>query len=235
MVTHGLNLHPERMDDLRLAFVEAGYEVFRPAFTGHQEENGDFLRVRAEEWENDARRFHAIASQRAKELGVPVFLCAYSFSALIFQALAHELKFDRRVYLAPALKMHFWYPVAIEIVKRWPSFTFRSRIFKNYYANARGGARPVTALHYFMQRWREGRSRADGVPTLIWASPKDELVHGNRLRKLAESREGWEFRELSVAGSTLPKKYHHLVVDQAALGKKEFARVAGETIHFFGG
>ncbi len=219
------------MDDLGRAFVRAGYAVFRPAFAGHHGENGDFLRVRPEEWEADARRFHALASREAGALGVPVFLCAYSFSALIFQSLAEDLKFQKRVYLAPALKMHFWYPLAIELVKRLPNFTFRSRIFDGYYANARSGTRAVAALHHFLGRWRASRGGED-APTLVWASPKDELVHGKKLRKLAENRPGWEFREVSVAGGTLPKQYHHLVVDEASLGKKEFARLVKETLAF---
>jgi len=48
-------------------------------------------------WEEDVRRMHGIASARAKELGVPLSLVAYSFSALVFQVLAAEFPFGKRI------------------------------------------------------------------------------------------------------------------------------------------
>ena len=164
LLTHGLNLHPERMDDLAQAFSASGLEVFRPAFYGHHAENGDFLKVDPEHWEEDAKRFHALVNARAQELKVPLFLGAYSFSALIFQVLREELPFARRVLWAPALKLHFWYPIAALVLGAFPDFTFSSRVPGGYSANAKSGLRAFRSLHHFRNEWKRMHEKPTECP-----------------------------------------------------------------------
>ena len=78
-------------------------------------------------------------------------------------------------------------------------------------------------------------ARREPVQVRAVADPEDELVNGDGLIRLAASQKGWTFESLSVEGSTLPKAYHHLVIDSAALGKQEWARVLKLALSFLGG
>ena len=228
LLTHGLNGSPACLDSLGRALARSSFEVFRPSFSGHRGNNEEFLAVTPAQWEQDARDFHAQAKARADSLGVPLHLCAYSMSALIFSALP-ELKFGRRIFFAPALTLHFWYPAAMGVVHLFPWVKFRSRIPEGYSANPRSGFRSAVALHAFRKRWR---GEADSVPTLIWADRKDELVNAHRLKRLADSSAAWKYCELSTEGCTLPRRYDHLIIDEAALGRTEWERVTRETAEF---
>jgi len=232
VVTHGLNLRPARLNEFAEFYAANGYEVLRPSFAGHCKGAGDLLKIQPEFWENDAQRFHALAKAKADELKVPLYLTAYSFSALIYQSMSNELPFAKRIYLAPALETHFWYPIVIFLINLWPIEFFRTLIPDGYFAQEYGGSRSVLAMNHFFAMWNQKRNALEKVPTLVWASLSDELVRGPKLKILAESRAGWQFRELGVAGSTLPKSYHHLIVDSAALGPTEWKRVTEESLAF---
>lgn len=232
VLTHGMNLNPERMDDLALAFAALGYEVFRPIFTAHTSERGD-EDLLAEKWERDAEVFYQTAARRAEELGVPLLLGAYSFSALIYQVMEKKFSFAARVYFAPALATHFWYPLVISIARMFPKITMKTMIPKGYFARPEGSFDSLVALHHFMSQWRTQKKNVEQQPTLVWASLGDELVHGKNLKKFSSRQKGWEFRSLSIEGSTLPRAYHHLIIDKAALGPIEFARVVKETDAFY--
>jgi alpha-beta hydrolase superfamily lysophospholipase len=228
LLTHGLNGLPASLNGLGRALAAKGFEVFRPAFEGHRGDNGAFLSITASEWEQDARRFHAEGAARAQELGVPFHHLAYSMSALIFAALP-ELRFNRRVLFAPALSLHAWYPAAIAIATLLPWLKFRSRIPEGFSANPVSGMRSARAMHWFRQRWN---GAPDGTPTLIWADPRDELVNARALQAMAARSPTWEFRAVSTASCTLPRRFHHLIITEAAVGATEWDRLCAGTAEF---
>jgi pimeloyl-ACP methyl ester carboxylesterase len=230
LLTHGLNSNPESFAPLAQYLSERGFEVFRPSFSGHRNNNQELLRIRSAQWEEDARVFYAEARARANTLKVPLHHVAYSMSGLIFQSLRDELEFDRRVYIAPALAFHSWYTPLIAIARVVPWIEFRSRIPKGYGANPRSGVRTVVALDDFRRKFRRFGGKPDVVPTLVWADPRDELVHGAGLRKLSAQNSNWEFRELNTDGGQL--KYHHLCIDEVCLGAEEWKRFAEGTAQF---
>jgi esterase/lipase len=228
-----MNLNPLKMDELAQTFASFGYEVLRPGFCGHHGDPEELLGVTAKEWEDDAHRIHAEAQTRANELGVPMYLLAYSFSGLIFQVMSKELPFAKRVYLAPALALHFWYLPLMWLVRWIPWLTFRSVIPREYRASETSGLYSVLAMDRFYVRWKLGEGRETGGPTLIYAARRDELVHGPKLAELAMEIPGWEFRETNVASSTLPKSFHHLIIDSASLGPEQWTTVVNGAREFF--
>ncbi|HEY8278726.1 MAG TPA: alpha/beta hydrolase [Bdellovibrionota bacterium] len=234
VVTHGLNLHPERMDEMAAKFAKAGFGALRAAFTGHSGDGDRHLQIRAHDWQEDASRIHSLAQGKAKKLGVPLYLVAYSFSALVFQVLSAELPFAKRVYFAPALATRAWYPIGIKLARLIPDLQFRSWIPDGYAANEVSGLRCVLALDDFFHRWKQGEGREDIAPALIWGDPQDELVNMPAVKKLSEEKRNWSFRELSANGCERRRKYHHLVIDSASIGKSEWERVMGETLRFLG-
>jgi hypothetical protein len=233
VVTHGMNLKPARMDNLANALKEAGMEVLRPAFTGHcGPENESYLDVTAPQWEADARRIHALASAKAKALGVPIYLVAYSFTTTVFQSLSGELAFAKRVYLAPALATRFWYPLVVGAARIFPGLSYASMNLPEYQMHPRSGARPFVALDYFLKAFREGRGQEDAAPALWLVDPKDELISYEGLLRLSERHPGWKLETVSTEGSTLPKSFHHLIVDKASLGPAAWDALVAEILRF---
>lgn len=230
VVAHGLNLRPDRMDAMAIGLAQAGFDVLRVAFRGHCGINKDYLSVTADQWEADAREFHAEARERAA--GRPLVLVAYSFSALVFQSLSADLPFTRRVYFAPALSQHWWYPWLVGVARILPWLEFRSVNLPDYAANPRSGARALVALEFFSGRWRGGAGREDPAPALVIADRGDELVSFSGLEGLVAERPLWRLLEVSNQGSTLPRAFHHLVIDEPSLGPAEWARVQGEVARF---
>jgi alpha-beta hydrolase superfamily lysophospholipase len=228
LLTHGLNGLPASLDTLAFSLAAAGFDVLRPSFEGHRGDNAAFLSVTASAWEQDAVEFHAAAAARAAELGVPLHHVAYSMSALIFAAMP-ELRFSARVLLAPALALHFWYPIAMWIAALFPWIRFRSRIPDGFSANAVSGMRSATAMHFFRRRWK---GVGDSTPTLVWADPRDELVSARGLRRMCSSAPAWEYRETGISGCTLPQCFHHLITGEAAVGAVEWERICRETAAF---
>lgn len=226
VVTHGMNMRPACMDALASFLAENGWEVFRPAFAGHFPGQGDYLRVTAAEWEADARRIHGEASKRAEALKVPLSLVAYSFSSLVFQTMAGELPFIKKIYLAPPFAPKSWYPLVRAFAFCFPDFRLRSH---NAYgaANPETSGRAVLALEGFLARWREGRGRAEKGAALVLAEPEDELVSFRGLKALVARNPEWRLEPVSNRRHTLGKSYHHLIVDGASLGEAEWARVRG--------
>jgi hypothetical protein len=226
VVTHGMNMQPACMDSLATFLAGKGWEVFRPAFAGHIPGQGDYLCVTAAEWEADARRIHAEAASRAVSLNGPLHLVAYSFSSLVFQTMAGELPFKKRIYLAPPFATKSWYQLVRAFASRFPDFRLRSR---NTYgaANPETSGRAVLALEDFLARWREGKGMGEKGEALLLAEPEDELVSFRGLKAVVARHPEWRLEPVSNRGHTLGKSYHHLIVDGPSLGEREWARVRG--------
>lgn len=232
VVAHGLNLRPAKMGEMGKRFAEAGYEVLQGGFTGHCGVVGELGKVQALQWEADARRLHSLGSSRARELGVRLYLTAYSFSGLIFQVLSRDLPFHKQILFAPAIETHFWYPIVVSLAGIIPDFSFPSMVPSDYRANEEGNLRSILALEAYLKRWREGEGRGDSSPTLIWIDPEDELVNAKWLQKFARQRPTWTFNELSVKGSSLKRAYHHLIIDSSSMGTDEWKRVMDTSVRF---
>lgn len=228
LLTHGANLRPEKMDGLAESFAKAGFDVVRPAFTGHCGDGALYLKASLADWTDDARLFYL--SARAHANGKPIFLVAYSFSAPIFLSLG--VKFDRYVLLAPALATKWWYPIVAWAARTFPDYVHTSKVPEAYRANAETALRPLLALDEFMQKARAKPELEK--PTLVWIDKEDELVSAAGLETLAAARANWRIEKISVAGSTLPKSYHHLIIDEAAVGAETWARITKESAAFLG-
>jgi esterase/lipase len=234
LVTHGMNLKPACMDELAQVLAKVGYEVLRPAFTGHCGGNEKYLNVKAADWEADARRYHALAAAKAQALKKPLHLVAYSFTALIYQTMEKDLPFERRVYLAPPFSTKFWYPLLRWVAGTFPNLTYESKNITACAANVTSGARGFLAMDHFLQRWQSGEGRRYEKPILTFAEPNDELVSYDGLVTFSADKNNWQLERVTNKGSTLPKTYHHLIVDTPSLGAEEFRRLSQMAVDFLG-
>ncbi len=219
IVAHGLNLRPERMGEVSRLLQKAGVAVMQVGLAGHC--GGDeFFSVTAEAFRADARAFHTEASRRAQKLKVPLVLVAYSFSALVFL----DLPFERAALFAPAFATRWWYPAAIWLARRLPASIWLSSVVPDgYRANDRTGPAPMLALDDLMRGFSE---ESISPATLVFVDLQDELVDGPGVKALARSR-GARVEEISVEG-----RHHHLIIDAASVGEKNWAKVSSTLAPF---
>jgi hypothetical protein len=65
------------------------------------------------------------------------------------------------------------------------------------------------------------------VPTLIFIDPKDELISYRKLKK-AELKDEWGLCQVVELDSDLSYRsgnYHHLILDEATMGEKNWTMV----------
>jgi hypothetical protein len=232
VVTHGMNMQPSCMDSLAAEMAAQGFEVYRPAFSGHCPGHGDYLRVTAADWEADARRVHKAAALKAQALKKPLYLLAYSFTSLVFQTMSKELPFDKRAYLAPPFATKFWYPAVRWAAGTFPDFSYGT-LNPHCGANPRSSGRSLLALDEFMEKWRSGEGKNDPTPLLAFAEPDDELVSFEGVKAEAAANGRWRVEPISNKGHTLPNTYHHLIVDEPSLGAGEWNRLREALGKFF--
>lgn len=226
ILTHGMNLLPQKMDELAQEFVQEGFDVFRPAFAGHCGKNNNYLAIKAEQWKFDAETIYREASLHAQQKSKPLYLVAYSFSALIYQTL--DLPFSRAVYFAPPLALHYWFPFLALAAKFFPNITFQSPNLESYRANEQGGFSAIHALDIIFKQWNTEQKFL--YPVLAWIDPQDELVSFTGLQKFQS--ENFQIKQTNNAGSVLKKTFHHLIISKEALGNVEWNRVKKETLLF---
>lgn len=235
LLTQGMNLKAEKLVPLAEFLVDQNFSVFLPSFQGHCRDRGSYFTATAEDWLNDTENFFRVAQQRAKEKKVPLYLVAYSFSALLFE-LRPDLKFQKRILFAPAFATHYWYPVVRLVAKWFPHWRFRTRNLAEYAANSESSLHSVKVIGDLLERLNahSEKSQSGETATLVLADLEDELVNVPQVQKVVEARPTWRFVAVTNKGNLLPKSFHHLIVTPDSVSPDEWQRIKsliGEFLH----
>lgn len=236
---HGLNVNPDRMESLTRLCESMGQDVFVLRLTGHRGDTKAFKSVTRNIWHSDIREAYDRAKSRADALGVPFYFVGYSLGGLLtLDFLANSKRidngFDRMVLFAPALSLN-WYAHAIK-----SAFVLSDGVFiptfapQDYSANKKI---PVAAFRSLFDSF-DHLHRADfkqlNIPTLLFVSHKDELVSARGIRRLVEDKKltKWEIIPVDTTQSTRREKYNHIIIEEAAVGKNEWAKIKGGVQRF---
>jgi len=231
LLAHGANLKPEKMDAIGRELVQKNFAVYRVGFSGHCGDREKYLHIKAEDWLADARNFYVEAKRIADREKKPLYLVAYSFSSLIYLNLENELKFDRRIFLAPGIATHYWYHF-IRLLGFLPSWiSYPSFSIPEYRENNRTGAATIRATDDLLKNVKNISLDKNGVDTLVMMSAEDQVVSYKGIRSFAE-RYSWQWDALSCCENTLPGHYHHRIIDEISLGKNEWQRMIKKMTEF---
>jgi hypothetical protein len=232
LVLGGLNLAPARMESLCALLGRLGVESRLAVFTGHDGDLGALRKVRRADFLADAGRGWDEAARRARELGRPLLLAAFSLGAVVGNDLLHareETRFDAMLLFAPAFTPR---PATRLLRLLWP---FRRLVLPSaspagWRAN-RGTSIAAYRALFDSAAALEARGFArSNLPATVFVDPRDELVSLRALRRLA-ARHGlgrWRFVELTRSRGRLPRPVHHLVIGPEEIGEEEWARVEAE-------
>lgn len=232
LVLHGLNLAPMRMESLCVSLGRQGVESRLVVFAGHDGELEALRGVRRESFLADAERGWSEAARRARELGVPLLLAAFSLGAVVGNDLLNsreEVHFDAMLLLAPAFTPR---PAArlLRLLSPFGRLVIPSASPAAWRANRGTSVAAYRALFDSIAALEASGFARSNLPALVFLDPQDELVSLRGLRGLIARRglDRWRLVELSNAGSLLARPVHHLILGPEALGAAEWSRVEAE-------
>lgn len=231
LVTHGLNNKPTIMLPIVEWLRGQGSEVYLVKLFGHHEGTTPIKAMEKDSWYQEIRNAYYQAFERARELNVPIHFLGYSLGALVMQyaITVHKGKmtFDKQVLWAPATATRLtsvFLQAFFLLPKKWhlPSFTP-----KDYRANKGIPIKAYQYLYYMKKQVRQSKFKYLNIPTLIIADPKDELIDVKRLKKdqLQYDLKAYTILELNSSKIGRQTSYHHLIVDERAVGRNNWQKM----------
>lgn len=236
-MTHGLNLHPAKMEFLSQLLQERGYEVIPLRLQGHGDGLEAFKRATRSTWLQQTKTAAALVRARAGELNVPTIVLGYSLGAVMYaDAISGDprLAFDRQIFFAPAIAprpRNSLYKIAGIF---GPSFCIKSAAPEDYRANDCTPISAYESLFASVKNINGSGFQHLNKPTVVFIDPDDELISLQNLKKtIAEKNlSEWSLVEIDNKGSTLPKSYHHLIIDRPSVGQATWSKIERALLKF---
>lgn len=233
LVIPGLNVRSEAMLPLVALVNHQGSDVYLLCLPGHGV-NDDVNKVTAKVWQEGVVAAYRVAREAANRLFVPLYFLGFSLGALLGQSAllsgGAPARFDKQVLLAPATAI------------RRRCYLLKGFLFLGFPARLPSFTPKAYRVHAFLplnfyqilfaeeqKLWCAGPLNQ---PTLVFIDPADELVS---LRKLEQQIQRFRLTRYKVV--LLNRKgrrgtYHHLILDEAALGKEAWENVKKEISAF---
>jgi len=236
LVIHGLNLRPDKMKSIITRLTDCGIDALNLSLHGHGDnyshlDSIDTAKVRLESfkkvsyqlWIDEIYKAYNVAKNRSDHRAVPLFFVGYSLGGLIgldLFASRPEVKFDRMILFAPALKMHLR-NYLLRLLSPFPRLTIPSFTLMSYQSNDGTPMAAYNALFESYKHFHQNMSLKINVPTVIFIDIKDEIVSFKRLKKMVEKQEldQWAFHIVQKEKTAEPGKIHHLIIDELSTGK----------------
>lgn len=238
LVVHGLNVKPRAMTGLIEWLNQQGSDAFLIKLMGHDENATNISDVSSEQWEKDMFNGYEVANKASRESMVPLYFVGYSLGALLGQHMiqfsANDVHFEKQILIAPAtairsrshmLKLLFF----LDEKKELPSYTPEV-----YRANE---GLPLKVYKIMFKKEKEvcaSRFTKLNIPTLILIDPKDELISYRKLKRF-ERKFSLTQHEIIILDSDLKARggqYHHLIINEATMGKQNWKRVTEKLKYF---
>ncbi len=246
LVVHGLNNKPSVMNPLSEWLEVNNFQVVRVALAGHSNESrNELLTVQRSSWLKDLNQGYQRAKELASASGGPTYLLAYSLGALVSldffsgakfgkdRALSEPIEFEKMILFAPALVPRI-YVDALRSFKGFPDKFIPSKAPIDYRAHSQVPIAIYNALFDCMDHAREQIDQRLNIPTMIFIDPSDELISMRGLFDFIEKKKltQWSLNSVSVDESTLETSYHHLIIDDRAVGQNQWRVILGQIKHF---
>lgn len=226
LIAPGLNLRPSKMDQLAQFLASKKCDVFRISL-GQNPQN----------WTLKFSDAYDEAKEHAEIMQRPLYFLGFSLGALLgvhyITRHSHQ-QFSKCTLIAPATHTRAYTLIPAFLASLCPKGSLPSLNLENY------RERPRTSLaEYKMMRILQNEIRNSleindiNIPTLLVTNPEDELVQSLKLTKFAALNHEWSCLELNNKGSQLSKKYHHLMIDQASMGAKEWEKLLKSLTNHF--
>ncbi len=238
LVAHGLNLKPEAMLPLSSWLTGHGSDVYLIKLSGHHKNSIAIKDVTAPVWQTEMLAGYKMAKEASSNGSVPLFFLGFSLGALLGQSMIaltmESAPFEKQVLLAPAIAVR-----RRSYLIKLLFFLGKQRVLPSYTPKGYRVNDSLPLLIYDVLFSEERKVLGSGfkglnIPTLIIIDPKDEMVSYKRLLRQI-SRFGltnYQMIALDHRSKDNRRKYHHLIIDEKSMGKRNWERVTREIGRF---
>lgn len=244
LVTHGLNLHPDRMLPVCEVLRGLGAIVVRMALRGHQGRYEDLVTVTRNAWLDDFRdaceRIGRIRSESPQHASLPVAFVGQSIGALTFTDYLLQPEraamFVGALFLSPAIALRPKAQVmrVARIAPRRLPIPSASATEDRMYDRLPAGAYRALFDAYSAVR-HSLREHPMRLPTTILCDPNDELVSVKGLRRLIDSERLPNARLVTIESSDDARGYGHMAVDEPTMGPANWEKCREHLIRLMEG
>jgi alpha-beta hydrolase superfamily lysophospholipase len=254
IAAHGLNVKPSKMGTpesegtIVRALLDGGYTVVRPTLTGHSGPEETMKSVTEEAWLADGYACYLAAraeAERAETLGkgrrTPLYLAGFSLGALLFEELMNgetetPVRFDGAVLFSPAfaIKTAAHGVLLLESAREGDRGIVKSVSPAAYRAQDGASIAAYKALFALEKRLNAQSFAKNNIPTLVFISPRDELVAQGKLKRLVKkfALTNWTLKTVSNEGARIRPVYRHLIIDEDCLGRENWELVRRAMLDF---
>lgn len=239
VLLHGLNLKPQKMDDWSKLLASHGAQIIRISLAGHQGSYEEMRDVKASIWHNQFKDAMIMAQQMSDKHRVPIFFVGFSLGALVaLEGLATDgWSIEKMVLIAPALSIPWYSESAIKILSAFgKGFMLPSRSPKDYRANKGTSIAAYQALFDLKHSLERHHYKNANTETLVLIDRADELVCSRDIADIiSKNRLGlWTLEIVDNQFAQTNYGFRHLMVDEAAMGKKLWSMVSNRVIEHLG-
>ena len=230
LAVHGQNQAPKALDSALIWLNTQGFETFRVALVGHRNRPEELGEISRENFLKDILSAYEQAKQRSAQMNVALVGFGYSQGAALlvdFLGAAPNVEFSEFLFMAPAIASPFSGDIVRVVDHLFPSLRYPSAIPPKYRANAWFNLKASVALFESIDSIQEMPTEKLNIPTHIYMDKDDELVSQPGIEKFISDKglSKWEIHSVSVDGTKLGRKIHHLIVDEDAVGSDEWNRM----------
>ncbi len=227
LLGHGVNLNPEKMNDLLEELNLNGHDVVKIALAGHRPGENQII-CSSKLWMDEFIQAYNYSNNIAKEKNYPLNFLGYSLSALIALNLEIENKvsFHRKIFLAPALELKG----ITKIMKVLSNVSYLNKFTvlpdENFHMNS------YKALFDLHQIYQENKSKTPDTLTLIITRKSDEVISYKDTLKLINSYSlnSWTLKKLDDSQTV---KVQHFCFDKNCMNKKQWINLIDDCSDYF--
>ena len=224
---HGLNTKPEKMNSLLEHLKKHSPNASVGVLSGHQSEMKPHEEVTASIWRREfSTQWNDAISDCSRSDDRRIFV-GYSLGALTALSLldgSTEIQAPTHMILiAPALKLRK--KVALVKMLSWLPFgALPSPNHKDYRARDWTSFSAYNALFELNNAWQKNSWKISRtIPTVLFLAKEDELVDSQSIAEKVKEFPLWKNTWISNETATLKPAYHHLILDEASVGKDSWA------------
>ena len=229
LVLHGLNLKPEKMNGIANTLAEQGVIVLRGSLTGHIDKREPLISVTPEELISDCLALYTAARETSQRYSVPLYFVGYSFGSLVALDLmerSRHVRFDRLVLFAPALTPR---PLTHAVMLLGKRQLVPSKTPADYRMHDGVPAAAYHALLRMVRHLKESGYGGVNQPAIVFIDSKDEILSYRALLELTKVQlNRWRIVTVSTGRSRNDVSYHHLIIDEDAVGTEQWRLIQKE-------
>ena len=219
---------------------DQGSDVYLLSLTGHEGDGAGIKTVTAMQWQQDVLKGYGTALQAAQSQNLSLFFLGYSLGGLLGQSVIQLGKgigsFTKQVLIAPAITIRPRSYLLKGLFFLGPQYLIPSYTPAAYRVHAALPLQIYRILFSEEKKWNSYPKKFP-VPSLIFIDPKDELISYRKLKK-EELKDEWGLCQVIELDSDLRHRsgnYHHLILDEATMGEKNWGMVVKAMKYFLFG